>query len=53
MPGISPSVMVHKLNANPSFKPVKQRWRGYLIEKSKVPVEEVKKLYKAGFIKEV
>lgn len=28
MPGISPSVMVHNLNVEPSFKPVQQRRKG-------------------------
>jgi hypothetical protein len=53
MPGISPTVMIPKLNANPSYKPVQQRQRGYSIKKSKAVVEEVKMLCKAKFIKEV
>jgi hypothetical protein len=53
MLGISPLIMVHKLNADPKFKLVQQRRRGYLAEKSKATAEEVKKLYEAGFIKEV
>jgi hypothetical protein len=53
MPGISPSVMVHKLNADPNFKPMQQRWRAYSAEKSKAATKEVKKLFEAGFIKEI
>jgi hypothetical protein len=53
IPGISPLVIVHKLNVDPKFKPMQQRQRGYSAEKSKVAVEEVKKLCEVGFIKEV
>jgi hypothetical protein len=53
MPSISPMVIIHKLNADPNFKPVQQRQRGYSTEKSKAAAKEVKKLCKAGFIKEV
>lgn len=53
MPGIDPSVILHRLNVDPSYKPVKQkRW---LVDaaQSVVIYEEVDKLLKADFIKEV
>ncbi|XP_059431529.1 uncharacterized protein LOC132165036 [Corylus avellana] len=53
MPEIAPSVMVHKLNANPKFKPVQQKRRGYSPENSRAATEEVEKLHEAGFIKEI
>ena len=53
MLGISPLVIVHKLNAYPHFKPVQQRRMGYSVGKSKTAAKEVKKLCKVGFIKEV
>ena len=43
--------MVHKLNADPNFKPVQQKQKAYLAEKSKAATEEVKKLCEAGFVK--
>ena len=50
MPGISPSVIVHKLDASPNFKLVQQRRRGYSTEKSKATAKEVKKLCNVGFV---
>lgn len=52
MPGIAPSVMVHKLNDS-SYKSIQQKRRGYSAEKSQAAAEEVKKICEAGFIKEV
>ena len=43
MPGIDPSVIVHKLNVNPASSP----------ERDKAITEEVRKLLEAGFIREV
>lgn len=53
MPGIDPLVMVHKLNVDPSYKPIKQRRRTFAPERNQAIAEEVKKLLEAGFIREV
>ena len=53
MGGIDPSVITHRLNTNPSFKPVKQKRRSFAPERQKVINEEVSKLLQVGAIKEV
>ena len=53
MGGIDPAVITHKLNANPSFKPVKQKRRSFAPERQKAINEEVGKLLHAGAIREV
>ena len=53
MSGIDPSVITHRLNTNPSFKPVKQKRRSFAPERQKAINEEVGKLLQAGAIKEV
>jgi hypothetical protein len=53
MPGIPPSVIVHKLMVNPSHRPVKQRRRSFAPEPNQAVADEVQKLLKAGFIREV
>ncbi|XP_075663054.1 uncharacterized protein LOC142632557 [Castanea sativa] len=53
MPGIDPSVLVHRLNVSPSFPPVRQKKRVFTQEKDRVVVEEVCKLQEVGFIREV
>jgi hypothetical protein len=55
IPGIDPSVMVHRLNVDPSHQPVKQRRRrrSFVLEQNQAIAEEVKKLLRVGFIKEV
>lgn len=53
MPGIDPSVIVHRLNVNPGFRPVKQRRRTFAPERNQVIAEEVSKLLAAGLIREV
>jgi len=53
MPGIDPSVMVHRLNVSPSFPPVRQKKRVFAQERDKAIAEEVWKLLKAGFIRKV
>ena len=50
---INPTIITHKLNANPSFKPVKQKWRSFAPERQKSINEEVGKLLQAGAIREV
>ena len=53
MGGIDPAVITHKLNTNPSFKPVKQKRRSFAPERQKAINEEVGKLLQAGAIREV
>ena len=53
MGGIDPTVITHRLNASPSFKPVKQKRRSFASERQKAINEEVGKLLQAGAIREV
>jgi hypothetical protein len=53
MPGIDPSVIVHKLNVDPNFRPVKQRRRTFTAEQNQDVAEDVEKLLRVGFIQEV
>ena len=53
MGGIDPTVITHKLNASPSFKPVKQKRRSFAPERQKTINEEVDKLLQAGAIRKV
>jgi len=53
MPGIDPSVMVHKLNVSPLFPPIRQKKRVFAQERDKAIAKEVQKLLEAGFIREV
>jgi hypothetical protein len=53
MPSIPREVTEHALEIRASSKPVKQRLRRFDEEKRKVIGEEIHKLLKAGFIKEV
>ena len=53
MPGIDPSIIIHKLNVSPSFSPVRQKKRVFTQERDKAIAEEVKKLQEANFIREV
>ena len=53
MGGINPAVITHRLNTNPSFKPVKQKRRSFAPERQKAINEEVGKLLQAGVIREV
>ena len=53
MPGIDPSVMVHKLNVLPSFLPIHHKKRVFTQERNQAIAEEVGKLQEAGFIREV
>ena len=53
MGGIDPTVITHRLNVSPSFKPVKQKRRSLAPERQKVINEEVDKLLQAGVIREV
>ena len=53
MPGIDPSVIVHRLNVNPASSPIRQKKRVFAQERDKAIAEEVRKLLEAGFIREV
>ena len=53
MPGIDPSVMVHRLNVSPSFPQIRQKKQVFAQEWDKAIVEEVRKLLGASFIREV
>ena len=53
MPGIDPSVMVHRLNVSPSFPQIRQKKQVFAQEWDKAIVEEVRKLLGADFIREV
>ena len=53
MGGVDPTVISHRLNVNPSFKPVKQKRRSFAPKRQKVINEEVGKLLLAKAIREV
>ena len=53
MPGIDPSVIVHRLNVNPTSSPIRQKKRVFAQERDKAIAEEVRKLLESGFIREV
>ena len=53
MGGVDPAVITHRLNINPSFKPVKQKKRSFSPERQKAINEEVDKLLRAKAIREV
>ncbi|KAL0398058.1 UNVERIFIED_CONTAM: Transposon Ty3-G Gag-Pol polyprotein [Sesamum radiatum] len=53
MGGINPKVMVHRLNVNPSMRPVKQKKRTFGNERSRAIKEEVGKLLKINYIRPV
>jgi len=47
MPGIKPSIMVHRLNASPSFPLIQQKKRVFAQERDKAIAEEVHNLQDA------
>ena len=53
MPRIDPSVIVHRLNLNPTSTPIRQKKRVFTPERDKAIAEEVRKLLEAVFIQEV
>ena len=53
MGGIDPTVITHRLNVSPSFKPIKKKRRSFALERQKAINEEVDKLLQAGAIREV
>ncbi|XP_024004920.1 uncharacterized protein LOC112082059 [Eutrema salsugineum] len=52
MPGISIDVTCHKLNVDPTFKPIKQKRRKLGPERAKAVNDEVERLLKVGSIAE-
>jgi hypothetical protein len=53
MSGIPREVIEHKLDIDPSYKPVKQKERRYTPERQETIRQEVNKLLKARFIRTV
>jgi hypothetical protein len=53
MPGIPSEVIEHKLDIDPTFKPIKQKERRYTPERHEAIQLEVNKLHKVGFIRPV
>ena len=53
MGGIDPTVITHRFNVSPSFKPVKQKRRSFTPERQKAINEEVDKLLQEDAIREV
>ena len=53
MPGIDPSMIVHRLNVSPSSSLIRQKKRVFAQEQDKVIADKVQKLLKADFILEV
>ena len=53
MGGVDSVVIIHRLNVNPSFKPIKQKRRSFTPERQKEINEEVGKLLQAKAIREV
>ena len=53
MPGIDPSIITHRLNVCPSFKPVRQKKRVFAHERDNAVKDEVQKLMATKFIREV
>ena len=53
MPGIDPSIIVHRLNVNPASSPIRQKKRVFAQERDKAIAKEVRKLLEASFIQEV
>jgi hypothetical protein len=53
IPGIDPAVITHKLNADPSARPVRQKPRFISAKRSKAIAAKVEKLKQANFIKDV
>ena len=52
MPGILTEVITHRLNVDPTFRPVWQKRRSFVLERQKAIQEEVEKLSTVDFIQE-
>lgn len=53
MPGVSPELIVHKLNIDPRVKPVQQKRRYFAPERNQSVVDEVRQLWRIDILKEV
>ena len=53
MGGTDPTIITHRLNVSPSFKPVKKKRRSFPPKRQKAINEEVNKLLQEGAIKEL
>ena len=53
MPGIDPEIIMHKLQVDPQFPPVRQKRRKFAPERHEIINNEIKNLLGAGFIREV
>lgn len=53
MPEIDPRVITHRLSVDPTVKPIRQKKRTFAADRNQAIGEEVEKLQKAGFIREV
>ena len=53
MLGIDPSIIVHRLNVDPTHKPIIQKRRRFNPKRYTAISEEVEKLFAAKFIREV
>ncbi|KAL2235267.1 UNVERIFIED_CONTAM: hypothetical protein Sindi_1258900 [Sesamum indicum] len=51
--GINSKIIVHRLNMDPTARPVQQKKRTFGTEKNRVIKEEVDKLMRAGYVSEV
>ena len=53
MTGIDPEIVVHRLQIDPSYPPVKQKRRKFAPERNLVINEEIQKLIEIGYVHEV
>ncbi|MGV7959432.1 hypothetical protein PJP14_29460, partial [Mycobacterium kansasii] len=53
MPGIDPTVITHRLNIDPTYRPVRQKRRPLGPERYNVIEEEVGRLLKPKFIEKI
>ncbi|XP_077226309.1 uncharacterized protein LOC143859514 [Tasmannia lanceolata] len=53
MPGIKPEVSSHRLGVDPTCRPVKQKKRHFALERQMAIREEVERLLRADFIREI
>lgn len=53
IPKIDLEMMVHKLNIDPTYHPMKQKKQDFVLECQKEIIEEINKLVKAGFIQKM
>jgi hypothetical protein len=53
MPEVPKKVIEHKLDIDPSYKPIKQKEIRYTVEMCKIIQQEVNKLLEAGFIRPI